>query len=115
MLLGQEEIVQEGQEEAVRERQEEIVQERQEAIVRESTFIELQPEPREVVMLHSDAGQEDEDALDTLTALAERLRVIAGDIDVPLEAAGIISRPDVPTHGRPKMRKSELYSVRCVD
>ncbi|XGW21607.1 LOW QUALITY PROTEIN: hypothetical protein V3C99_004511 [Haemonchus contortus] len=113
-------------------------------ILRESTFIELQPEPREVLMVHSerDIGsirdirgelhalrddiaksytvihakvnalvrQEDEDALGTLKALAERLRVIAGDIDVPLESAGIISRPDVPAHGQPKMQRSELYS-----
>nr|CDJ84425.1 Protein F52C6.14 [Haemonchus contortus] len=135
-VLGQEGIVQEGREE--------IVQERQEEILRESTFIELQPEPREVLMVHSerDIGsirdirgelhalrddiaksytvihakvnalvrQEDEDALGTLKALAERLRVIAGDIDVPLESAGIISRPDVPAHGQPKMQRSELYS-----
>uniref|UniRef100_A0A7I4Y063 MULE domain-containing protein n=1 Tax=Haemonchus contortus TaxID=6289 RepID=A0A7I4Y063_HAECO len=140
---GQEETVQEGQEETV-QGQEEIVQERREEIVQESTFIELQPEPRGVVMVHSerDPGpirdirgelhalrddiaksytmihakvnalvrQEDENALDTLTALAERLRVIAGDTNVPLEAAGIVSRPDVPAHGRPKMQKSELYS-----
>uniref|UniRef100_A0A7I5EA06 SWIM-type domain-containing protein n=1 Tax=Haemonchus contortus TaxID=6289 RepID=A0A7I5EA06_HAECO len=135
-FYGQEGIVQEGREE--------IVQERQEETLRESTFIELQPEPREVVMVHSerDIGsirdirgelhalrddiaksytvihakvnalvrQEDEDALGTLKALAERLRVIAGDIDVPLEGAGIISRPDVPAHGQPKMQRSELYS-----
>nr|CDJ86724.1 Protein R02D3.7 [Haemonchus contortus] len=140
---GQEETVQEGQEETV-QGQEEIVQERREEIVQESTFIELQPEPRGVVIVHSerDPGpirdirgelhalrddiaksytmihakvnalvrQEDENALDTLTALAERLRVIAGDTNVPLEAAGIVSRPDVPAHGRPKMQKSELYS-----
>ncbi|VDO39883.1 unnamed protein product [Haemonchus placei] len=133
-----------GQEGIVQEVREEIVQERQEEILRESTFIELQPEPREVVMVHSerDIGsirdirgelhalrddiaksytvihakvnalvrQEDEDALGTLKALAERLRVIAGDIDVPLEGAGIISSPDVPAHGQPKMQRSELYS-----
>ncbi|XGW34497.1 hypothetical protein V3C99_018424 [Haemonchus contortus] len=115
-----------GQEDIVQEGQEEIVQERQEEIVQESTFIELQPELRELVMLHSERGhrsytvihakvdalvrQEDEDAIGTLTALAERLRVIAGDTDVPLEAAGIVSRPDVPSHGQPKMQKSELYS-----
>nr|CDJ87919.1 Protein Y73F8A.33 [Haemonchus contortus] len=143
-FYGQEETVQEGQEETVQEGQEETVQERQEEIVREPTFIELQPEPRGVVMVHSerDPGpirdirgelhalrddiaksytmihakvnalvrQEDENALDTLTALAERLRVIAGDTNVPLEAAGIVSRPDVPAHGRPKMQKAELYS-----
>uniref|UniRef100_A0A7I5E8C4 MULE domain-containing protein n=1 Tax=Haemonchus contortus TaxID=6289 RepID=A0A7I5E8C4_HAECO len=142
-FYGQEETVQEGQEETV-QGQEEIVQERREEIVQESTFIELQPEPRGVVIVHSerDPGpirdirgelhalrddiaksytmihakvnalvrQEDENALDTLTALAERLRVIAGDTNVPLEAAGIVSRPDVPAHGRPKMQKSELYS-----
>ncbi|XGW34501.1 hypothetical protein V3C99_018424 [Haemonchus contortus] len=104
------------QEDIVQEGQEEIVQERQEEIVQESTFIELQPELRELsyTVIHAKVDalvrQEDEDAIGTLTALAERLRVIAGDTDVPLEAAGIVSRPDVPSHGQPKMQKSELYS-----
>ncbi|KAK6026063.1 hypothetical protein OSTOST_08019 [Ostertagia ostertagi] len=55
--------------------------------------------------------QGDEGALETLSAVAERMRIVANEIDVPIRATALLTRPDVPlTGGRTKLQKTELYT-----
>ncbi|KAK6038789.1 hypothetical protein COOONC_23705, partial [Cooperia oncophora] len=54
--------------------------------------------------------QGDDDALEALSRVADRMRILADDIDVPLGSTAILPRPDVSSGGRPKLQKAELYT-----
>ncbi|KAK6050420.1 zinc finger, C2H2 type [Cooperia oncophora] len=57
--------------------------------------------------------QGNDSALESLSMIAERMSILANDINVPLRGVALIARPDVPlTGGRPQLERQELYTVR---
>ncbi|KAK6047283.1 hypothetical protein COOONC_15212 [Cooperia oncophora] len=55
--------------------------------------------------------QGNDSALETLSMIAERMSILANEVNVPLRGIALIARPDVPlTGGRPQLERQEMYT-----
>ncbi|KAK6043164.1 hypothetical protein COOONC_19332 [Cooperia oncophora] len=111
-----------------------VNQERSEPVMEPPVYLPLESEPRELELHHTEREVRalrdvrgslhavrdeiarvnalvNDSALETLSMIAERMSILANEVNVPLRGIALIARPDVsPTGGRPQLERQEMYT-----